>query len=88
MGEGEMMIDWEDVWGVIGTATFVLAVVLLVVTIFAPKNVDYYYIGINQHTTCAYAHWTWETDDVAFCSNDQNQVIDFVAKANAALPKK
>lgn len=81
---------WEDTWSSLGVALVIGLVITAGVALYMPHNVDYYYIsgGSAQHPgICANAHWTWHQDEVAFCSDDQGKVLDFMTKANAALPK-
>ncbi|HEX5426569.1 MAG TPA: hypothetical protein VFW94_23680 [Candidatus Acidoferrales bacterium] len=83
--------DWEDLW--LGLLAAVAVGVLLSVGViaFAPHNVDYYYVsrGTSGDTgTCVWAHWTWHTDEKAWCTNDPAQALDFAAKATAALRGK
>jgi hypothetical protein len=86
-------MDFDDVWNLVG-AVVVLAVLVAVLScFFAPKNVDYYYLskgednGNRPFATCVQAHWTWHPDELSFCTNDYQQALDFVTKANAGLPK-
>lgn len=84
--------DWEDVGLSILAAAAIFVVILVALVSFSPKNVDYYYIstgasGGRPVSACAYAHWTWHTDEIAYCSDDVNKVLDFTAKANATLKK-
>jgi hypothetical protein len=86
-----MTWDWDDTWYASGLAAFVVFALVLITLMFAPKNVDYYYLsqaGSSHNTaTCVYAHWTWHLDEVSFCTNDYQQALDFTAKANATLIK-
>jgi hypothetical protein len=61
------------------------------ITAIASAHVDRYYVS-SAHTgqissvTCAWAHWSgWHTDEIAFCSDDANKVVEWVAKANTSL---
>lgn len=59
----------------------------------AVTNVDGYYVsnaGTGSRTgVCAYAHWTkWHEDEIAYCSDDINKVLDFVVKANTTIQPK
>lgn len=84
-------IEWED----LGKLTFFVALLAAVlgigIALFAPKNVDYYYISLGQEntsaTSCVYAHWTWKTDEKSFCTDDKDRALDFVTRANQSLPK-
>jgi hypothetical protein len=81
--------DWEDVWHAVGITVVACFVVLFGVWVFAPKNVDYYYLstGNNAHFGyCVYAHWTWHQDEVSYCTDDRDRAIDFTIKANQSLP--
>ena len=89
-----MLKNWEmeNTWSVIGMIVVIAALAIGVVWIFAPKEVDYYYLSTSNSEPkaigfCAYAHWTWHSDEIAYCSDDKDRVLDFVAKANATLPK-
>lgn len=82
------MTDWNEIWASVGVLTVLLFVAFLGILAFAPKNVDYYYLTTanTQHsTTCVDAHWTWHTDEVAFCTDDKDKALDFVTRANASL---
>lgn len=81
--------DWEDSWQTVGLALVVAAAVMLGALCLQTKNVDYYYASNSQGTTaaCIYTHWTWHTDEKAFCTDDYQKALDFMSKANAALPK-
>lgn len=76
----------------------IIAVVVLGILIFAGfisaiafTHVDRYYAasprtGNIASVSCAWAHWTgWHIDEIAFCSDDANKVVEWVAKANAPL---
>lgn len=85
-----MQIDTEDVWQYI---LMILVLVLAGTGIFAlaaTKRVDGYYLstaGNRQggQATCVYAHWTWHSDELSFCTNNYQEALDFVAKANASI---
>ena len=90
-----MFKDWDiwDAWGALGISLAIFAAILGAVVFFAPKNVDYYYLSTENSGNkaigfCAYAHWTWHQDEIAYCSDDKDKVLDFVARANATLPHK
>lgn len=61
------------------------------ISAFALTHVDHYYVsshrtGTISSVTCAWAHWTgWHSDEISYCSDDAAKVIEWVAKANAAL---
>ena len=85
--------NWDDTWQLVAVVFIVVCMATLGIVIFAPKEVDYYYLstansGAKVVGFCAYAHWTWHNDEIAYCSDDKDKVLDFVAKANATLPKK
>lgn len=82
-------MDMDRIWGALGALAVLLIVGMIGVLIFAPKNVDYYYVSAANGSTefCAYAHWTWHTDERAYCSDDKDKVLDFVGKANATIVK-
>lgn len=81
-------IDWEDVWAVIGSTLAVAVATVVFVVILAPHKVDGYYVSRQNSTTsatCAYAHWTWHSDELAYCADDPNKVLDFATKANTLV---
>ncbi len=84
--------DWSDTWLSVLVAVVVAAAIGGGIMLFSTKNVDYYYIsrGSSSQTpsTCVYAHWTWQVDEVAFCTDDGMKAVDFTSKANAALKGK
>ena len=85
--------DWEDVWQVVGAAAVGALLAVGGIYIFAPKNVDYYYLSTSNSGSkglgfCVYAHWTWHNDELAYCSDDKDKALDFTAKANATLRTK
>jgi hypothetical protein len=84
-------MDWDDLWQGLCFLTFVALLGSVALLIFSPKNVDYYYLSRansgNAPATCVYAHWTWHSDEVAFCTDDAQKALDFVAKANATVKK-
>jgi hypothetical protein len=82
---------WYNAWQATGLISVLTGLVLFVIIAFAPKNVDYYYLsksGSGTATSCVYAHWTWHTDEVAYCTDDKDKALDFVSKANASMVKK
>lgn len=86
------MTDWfeENWWRVILTAAALGIITTLGFLIFEPHDVNYYYASTGEGSKpayCVYAHWTWHGDEVAFCSDDSAKVLDFMVKANNALPK-
>lgn len=87
-------MDAEDklkvMWNFILALTVVVVLTAAVVSIAAPKRIDGYYLSnANSSTTgmatCVWAHWTWHADERAFCTNDYQQAVDFLNKANASL---
>lgn len=85
-------MDFEKMWQYIGAIVVLAGLVTLGFAIFEPKNVDYYYLSTANSSSkglgfCAYAHWTWHVDEIAYCSDDKDKVLDFVSKANASMPK-
>ncbi len=84
-------LDWDS--DQFAVALFIFAVFLAVTlgmfALCAPHNVDYYYLGSsgNNTATCVYAHWTWHTDEKAFCSNNYQEALDMATKATTLLPK-
>jgi hypothetical protein len=83
-------MNWGSIWNGIA-AILVLAVAGLGVTyVFAPKNVDYYYLSTENSGSrglgfCVYAHWTWHTDEIAYCTDDKDRALEFAAKANSSI---
>lgn len=76
----------------------VIAIVLVSVALIAGltcmitlTHVDRYYISSARtdqvsSVTCVWAHWTgWHTDEISYCSDDADKVVEWVAKANASL---
>ena len=85
----EDFFDWG--WRIALLVAILAAVGLGVKVAAAPKNVDYYYLSHSngsQVATCVYAHWTWHTDEVAFCTDDAVKALDFATKANADLHRR
>lgn len=85
-------MDWDDVWGSVAVLGVIAIVAVGVVFIFAPKNVNYYYLGHGSgngsaNANCVYAHWTWHTDEIAFCTDDYQKALDFTKQANSGLLK-
>lgn len=81
-------MDFEDIWHVVGVVLVLTAATLLSVMIVAPKKVDGYYFSKpqgNDGVACVYAHWTWHTDEKSFCTNNYQEALEFVAKANASI---
>ncbi len=82
---------FEAMWNIIGAVLVLAAVALIGTWIFAPKNVDYYYLSTansgNGSGFCVYAHWTWHGDEIAYCTDDKDRALDFAAKANITLKK-
>lgn len=83
------MNDWiEKIWHVIGMLLVLAVAGWCLMWMFSTKRVDGYYFShvANQSSaTCIMAHWTWNADQPAFCTNDYQQAIDFVTKANATV---
>jgi hypothetical protein len=86
--------DWEisDTWSVLAMVLIIAAAILGGIAIFAPKNVDYYYLSTTHSGNaglgfCVYAHWTWHNDEIAYCTDDKDKALDFAAKANATIHK-
>lgn len=69
--------------GILSIAGFISAIAI--------SHADRYYVssprtGSVSSVTCAYSHWTGlHVDEISFCSDDANKVIEWVAKANASL---
>jgi hypothetical protein len=62
---------------------------LSLAAITADHQIQSYYVGpAANNTACAYASENWNNDSVAYCSDDAGKVLDFVARANAALKGK
>ena len=82
--------DWDDVWLGLVFMVACCGVVLVMSFAFHKKDVNYYYVetGGNQPVTCAKAHWIWNADAVAYCSDDYLKVLDFVQKANMVAVAK
>lgn len=86
--------DWDDTWRALIATVIVAAVITLGMFIFSPKNVDYYYLSqsssgdTNKTTTCVYAHWTWHADEIAFCTKDATEALNFAFQANVTAVKK
>ena len=77
--------DWDDTWHVIGMSIVVAALTFLGFVFAAPHNVDYYYLSNATNkpmAACVYAHWTWHPDEISFCTNNKDEALDFVLKAN------
>lgn len=80
--------DWEDIWASIAVLAVLTFGVFLTTVAFHDKNVTYYYLsqdGSAHSGLCVQAHWTWHTDEVAYCTDDKDKALDFAAKANAGL---
>jgi hypothetical protein len=68
----------EKVWEIIALVCTTIVAGLLLLICLADKKVDDYYLsnaGSNT-LTCVYAHWTWHTDEKAFCTNDVPMAIE------------
>jgi hypothetical protein len=86
--------EWEDSWRLLGyvvvASVFIVALTLGIALSVQPHNVDYYYVSHASNPgpgICVYAHWTWHTDEAAYCG-DSAAALDFAAKANAMLRNK
>lgn len=61
------------------------------ISAFSLSHVDRYYVassgtGRVSSVTCSWAHWTaWHPDEIAYCSDDANKVVEWVAKANGSI---
>lgn len=78
----------ETIWAVAGAISVLALLSLIIVFVLAPKNVDYYYLShgaAQSNSNCVYAHWTWHTDEIAFCTDDYQRALDFTTRANASL---
>lgn len=78
---------WEDVFKGIGAIALLLAIFTAAYYLNADKKVDgYYFSRVNQSmgvsSTCVYAHWTNHGDELAFCSANYQEAVDFAQKAN------
>jgi hypothetical protein len=84
--------DWEDTWQLLCVIALAALMAFLVTLVISPKAVDDYYLsrgGSNLDVgTCVYAHWTWHTDEKAYCTNDAAQAVDLLAKLKATLNTK
>jgi hypothetical protein len=81
---------WEDTWLSVLVLAALVAVGFVAVIIVAPKVVDGYYVSQGQQkasSSCVFAHWTWHVDELAFCSDDYQKVLDFAAKANQLVKR-
>lgn len=85
MDQNEKM---SQMWQVFAMLMLLLGAGILIAFIAAPKKVDGYYLSHGSSpasaATCVYAHWTWHMDEMAFCTDDYQKALDFVAKGNAA----
>lgn len=77
---------------IIGLCILGIALIGGFISAIALAHVDRYYVSSTQtargvsSVSCAWAHWTgWHSDEIAYCSDDANKVIDWVAKANLSL---
>jgi hypothetical protein len=76
------------IWQLFGMAILAAAATMLVAFILSPKKVDGYYLSRGQNSTgnvCVYAHWTWHTDELAFCTDRYADALEFATKANASM---
>ncbi len=66
----------------------VVGFVLLVTLVYKEKKIDSYYVSTSTQTsTCVWAHWTWHPDERVFCTNDPQEALEFMEKANNLLKK-
>lgn len=85
------MLDWEHWWQIVASVVVSAGLIIGITALVTSHDVDYYYVsqgGSNSSAFCAYAHWTWHTDEKAFCSDDYIKVLEFVVVANETLPKR
>lgn len=84
-------LEWPDVGFSLLAVAALAALIIAALVICSPKAVDGYYLSHgsnNIHTaSCVYAHWTWHVDELAFCSDDYQKVLDFAAKANQLVKR-
>lgn len=79
-------MDWEQIWAGIGSAAAVAALTLGLTAIIKPHKIDGYYLSHqNSQNVCVYAHWTWHSDEVVYCTDRPSDAIDFAVKANALV---
>lgn len=79
--------DWDDGW-MLMLYVFLLGILALLLTIlFSEKRVTNYYLNpaIQGVNICVKADIEWDEDKVVYCSNDKDQVLDFLNKANESL---
>lgn len=79
---------FEYIWHGVGITVVLSAAIFLGSLTVAQKKVDGYYLsraGGSSVATCVYAHWTWHVDEQAFCTNDNNEALDFVERANKTI---
>jgi hypothetical protein len=86
-------MDLSNAWQVLGMGLALALAAFIGIYVFAPKNVDYYYLSTSNSGSrglgfCVYAHWTWHSDEIAYCTDKKDDALDFVAKANATVAHK
>ena len=84
-------MDWDieiTIWHLLLIAFLILIAVLGTMLLVSTKKVDAYYLSRGSNTyagVCVYAHWTWHSDEQAFCTDDYNKALDFVERANKTI---
>lgn len=75
--------------GTLFVALLAATVIWLVMAMFVDHDIRGYYIGAPMsNSTCVYQDLPWNTDAVAYCSEDPVKTLDFMARANAALLRR
>jgi hypothetical protein len=87
-----MNLDVDDMWSYVGMIVVLTGLAVGVMALTFPKKVDGYYLsqgggGTVKQATCVWAHWTWHPDETSFCTNNYQEALDFMNKANASLGK-
>jgi NO-binding membrane sensor protein with MHYT domain len=80
--------DWEDYFLSLLFAVVFAFVALGIVATTQTKKVDGYYLSsaTNQHSgVCVNAHWTWHPDETVFCTNNKDEALDVLTRANATI---
>lgn len=85
--------DWDGftVLAAIATLLVLIVAAIGITAILEPKYIEYYYLSAPNNAQvgfCVSSHWAWQSDQVVFCSDEKDKTLDFVAKANATLPKR
>lgn len=84
-----MNLDWDNIWQGLALLAVAALAVFVGELFISTKVVDDYYLSRGGETaTCVYAHWTWHTDEKAFCTNDVQQAIDVISKLKGSLKGK